>query len=261
MPTSNRSAFLRWSTSNDETSRTAVYGPVRTVVWQGSAGNRRPYADQRGLFRDRNNPRHSGGASGGISRHSGGVSSAFWGRIILYVPVQEPVVGRRLFVGKWKYRKSKAAPPSAGEMGYPTAQAFRRKQSRRRRGADFDGARVYAIPRGDPEWRRFGRRTDSISARGGSDDDESVRHTLAYRFATVDRYGASGMAGGGRVRLGRGLWNHVSGRSAEPHGNCADDPVDAECDRYSDEIPGVGVSGSGQERMRRFRWVCRADGS
>ena len=28
------------------TSRTAVYGPVRTVVWQGSAGDRRPYADQ-----------------------------------------------------------------------------------------------------------------------------------------------------------------------------------------------------------------------
>jgi hypothetical protein len=27
-------------------SRTAVYGPVRTVVWQGSAGDRRPYADQ-----------------------------------------------------------------------------------------------------------------------------------------------------------------------------------------------------------------------
>jgi len=24
-----------------------VYGPVRTVVWQGSAGDRRPYADQR----------------------------------------------------------------------------------------------------------------------------------------------------------------------------------------------------------------------
>ena len=24
----------------------AVYGPVRTVVWQGSAGDRRPYADQ-----------------------------------------------------------------------------------------------------------------------------------------------------------------------------------------------------------------------
>jgi len=30
------------------TDRTAVYGPVRTVVWQGSAGNRRPYADQYG---------------------------------------------------------------------------------------------------------------------------------------------------------------------------------------------------------------------
>ena len=23
-----------------------MYGPVRTVVWQGSVGNRRPYADQ-----------------------------------------------------------------------------------------------------------------------------------------------------------------------------------------------------------------------
>src|SRR5437879_4216344 len=28
--------------------RTAVYGPVRTVVWQGSAGDRRPYADSSG---------------------------------------------------------------------------------------------------------------------------------------------------------------------------------------------------------------------
>jgi len=27
------------------TDRTAVYGPVCTVVWQGSAGNRCPYAD------------------------------------------------------------------------------------------------------------------------------------------------------------------------------------------------------------------------
>ena len=26
-----------------------MYGPVRTVVWQGSAGNRRPYADQQQL--------------------------------------------------------------------------------------------------------------------------------------------------------------------------------------------------------------------
>ena len=26
-----------------------MYGPVRTVVWQGSAGDRRPYADQTGL--------------------------------------------------------------------------------------------------------------------------------------------------------------------------------------------------------------------
>jgi|ERR1035438_9582268 hypothetical protein len=49
MPTSNRSVYLRWSTSNGVTSRTAVYGPVRTVVWQGSVSDRRPYADQRPL--------------------------------------------------------------------------------------------------------------------------------------------------------------------------------------------------------------------
>jgi hypothetical protein len=30
------------------TSRTAVYGPVRKVVWQESAGDRRPYADRWG---------------------------------------------------------------------------------------------------------------------------------------------------------------------------------------------------------------------
>src|SRR5271157_1532860 len=30
----------------EQPTRTAVYGPVRTVVWQGSAGDRRPYADQ-----------------------------------------------------------------------------------------------------------------------------------------------------------------------------------------------------------------------
>jgi hypothetical protein len=34
--------------SDSLTSRTAVYGPVRTVVWQGSVGDRRPYADQVG---------------------------------------------------------------------------------------------------------------------------------------------------------------------------------------------------------------------
>ena len=47
MPISNRSVFLRYSRIVSVTSRTAVYGPVRTVVWQGSAGDRRPYADQR----------------------------------------------------------------------------------------------------------------------------------------------------------------------------------------------------------------------
>ena len=49
MPISNRSGFRHCSKNVDVTSRTAVYGPVRTVVWQGSAGDRRPYADQTGL--------------------------------------------------------------------------------------------------------------------------------------------------------------------------------------------------------------------
>src|SRR4051812_35059186 len=45
MPTSNRLVFPRSLTSDSVTSRTAVYGPVRAVVWQGSVGDRRPYAD------------------------------------------------------------------------------------------------------------------------------------------------------------------------------------------------------------------------
>ena len=49
MRTSNRSDFRHWSRRASATNRTAVYGPVRTVVWQGSAGNRCPYADQRPL--------------------------------------------------------------------------------------------------------------------------------------------------------------------------------------------------------------------
>jgi hypothetical protein len=50
MPTSNRWDFRLWSRRASVTNRTAVYGPVRTVVWQGSAGDRRPYADQRFLM-------------------------------------------------------------------------------------------------------------------------------------------------------------------------------------------------------------------
>src|SRR6266481_5451625 len=46
MHTSNRSGFRHWPRKASVTTRTAVYGPVRTVVWQGSAGNRCPYADQ-----------------------------------------------------------------------------------------------------------------------------------------------------------------------------------------------------------------------
>jgi len=40
----NRSTDARCQLVLTET-RTAVYGPVRTVVWPGSAGDRRPYAD------------------------------------------------------------------------------------------------------------------------------------------------------------------------------------------------------------------------
>jgi hypothetical protein len=46
MPTSNRLVFPHSLIRESVTSRTAVYGPVRTVVWQGSVGDRRPYADQ-----------------------------------------------------------------------------------------------------------------------------------------------------------------------------------------------------------------------
>ena len=38
MPTSNLLVFLHWSTREGVTSQTAVYGPVRMVVWQKSAG-------------------------------------------------------------------------------------------------------------------------------------------------------------------------------------------------------------------------------
>jgi hypothetical protein len=50
MRTFGRSVFLHCSKAASVTSRTAVYGPVRTVVWQGSAGDCRPYADQLALY-------------------------------------------------------------------------------------------------------------------------------------------------------------------------------------------------------------------
>src|SRR5947208_17190774 len=43
LPLTWASDINRWVLA--QPTRTAVYGPVRTVVWQGSAGNRRPYAD------------------------------------------------------------------------------------------------------------------------------------------------------------------------------------------------------------------------
>jgi hypothetical protein len=46
MRTFGRSVFLHCSKAASVTSRTAVCGPVCTVVWQGLAGDCRPYADQ-----------------------------------------------------------------------------------------------------------------------------------------------------------------------------------------------------------------------
>src|SRR6266516_1527730 len=52
-------------------SRTAVYGPVRTVVWQGSAGDRRPYADLKNRTNDFSHRRHTKSISGftRVTRH------------------------------------------------------------------------------------------------------------------------------------------------------------------------------------------------
>src|SRR6202051_254466 len=46
MHTSNRSACHPCSNRVSVTSRTAVYGPVRTVVWEGRSGTAPPYPDQ-----------------------------------------------------------------------------------------------------------------------------------------------------------------------------------------------------------------------
>src|SRR5438132_9419881 len=46
MPTSNRSASRPWSKRLSVTSRTAVYGPVRTVVREGRSREAPPYPDR-----------------------------------------------------------------------------------------------------------------------------------------------------------------------------------------------------------------------
>src|SRR4030081_3514391 len=45
MPTSNYSAFHPCLERVSATSRTAVYGPVRTVVWEGRSREAPPYPD------------------------------------------------------------------------------------------------------------------------------------------------------------------------------------------------------------------------
>src|SRR5258705_13127247 len=49
MHTSNRSACHPYSNRVSATSRTAVYGPVRTVVWEGRSREAPPYPDCRPL--------------------------------------------------------------------------------------------------------------------------------------------------------------------------------------------------------------------
>jgi hypothetical protein len=49
-PTSSCSVSQPWSKRVSATSRTAVYGPVRTVVWEGRSRKAPPYPDQ-GYFR------------------------------------------------------------------------------------------------------------------------------------------------------------------------------------------------------------------
>src|SRR5450755_155523 len=46
MPISPRSDFHHWSRVDSMTNRTAVYGPVRTVVWEGRRSDPSPYPDQ-----------------------------------------------------------------------------------------------------------------------------------------------------------------------------------------------------------------------
>src|SRR3981081_2799789 len=55
MPTSNRSACHPCSNRVSVTSRTAVYGPVRTVVWEGGSCKATPYPDHE-LLSDASEP-------------------------------------------------------------------------------------------------------------------------------------------------------------------------------------------------------------
>jgi hypothetical protein len=46
MPFSPRLDFRHWSEVDSITNRTAVYGPVRTVVWEGRRSDPSPYPDR-----------------------------------------------------------------------------------------------------------------------------------------------------------------------------------------------------------------------
>src|ERR1700692_3945928 len=49
MPISTRLDFRPWSRVDSITNRTAVYGPVRTVVWEGRRSDTPPYPDRNRL--------------------------------------------------------------------------------------------------------------------------------------------------------------------------------------------------------------------
>ena len=88
---------------------------------------------------------------------------------------------------------------------------------------------------------------------GGADDDQSIGHAALH-----DRTGIRvGIRDGGpvrrerdgrgrRVRLGRGVWDVVSGGPSEPDGNRVHAAVDAQCDGHTAEVHDIGVSGSGE---------------
>src|SRR5712671_417621 len=85
MRTSDRSVSHPWSKRVSVTSRTAVYGPVRTVVWEGRSREAPPYPD----------PWHNSdiGPSPSVARHA----LMDWAKVpILGKPLIDKRVERRL---------------------------------------------------------------------------------------------------------------------------------------------------------------------
>src|ERR1017187_5683434 len=71
MPISARLDFRPWSRVDSITNRTAVYGPVRTVVWEGRRSDPPPYPDQECLGTTRGQTRVSTRPKSRALGHSG----------------------------------------------------------------------------------------------------------------------------------------------------------------------------------------------